>query len=387
MKVSKQIVCISTYYWDDAWFRKQHFMSRFAENGYRVAYIEPSFSMAKKPDRDKCSFQSNKLFGVVVEERSENLFIIKPPQGIPFWSHPAVSRLNYVYFAFQLGKVLKKLKFNKYMLWNYRPEYAPALDLFDYNEIVFDLTDDLAAYRGKNNKKYYYIKKCTEQLVDRSSMLIVTASTLFDMYRNAAKNICLVPNGFDSDLFSRNSAVTPENIKGIKGPVVGFIGTLFSFLDYDLLEFIIEKNPDKSFVFIGNCEESVKERWAEISRSKNVYWLGKKPKDEIPSYVNSFDLCINPFRVDDVSKSVSPLKVFEYLAMKKPVVSVNMESLQNEEISKYIYFSSSYQDFHDKINFAISEKGSFENRLDYDVVMKYSWERLFEKLVGHLNSI
>lgn len=383
----EQIVCISTHYWDDAWFRKQHFMSRFVKNGYEVAYIEPSFSLAKKPDNDKKKYQTNRKFKVSVERKNDNLFIIKPPRGLPYWSKPLVSRLNYMYFALRLRWILRKLGFRNYILWNYRPEYAPGINIFDYDKLVFDLTDDLAAYRGQDSKKYDYINQCTENIIKKSNLLIVTASALFEKYKGIAKKIDLIPNGFDSYLFSADIAEIPSDIKNIKSPIVGFIGTLFSFLDYALLEYIIKNNPDKSFAFIGNCEENARKDWEYITTFKNVHWLGRKKKEDIPAYIKNFDICINPFKVDEVSRSVSPLKVFEYLAMKKPVISVRMESLEKEEVAPFIYFASSYQDFNNKLNTALKEKDEFENKLNYQLVLKYSWDNLFEKVVTSLSNL
>jgi len=349
--------------------------------GYKVAYIEPSFSLVKKPDQDKKDYQVNRPFEIIVEKKSDSLFIIKPPQGMPFWSYPNVSRLNYIYFAVRLRWVLKRLGFRDYILWNYRPEFAPGVSLFDYGKLVFDITDDLAAYRGTENKKYHYIKMCMENTVSKSDHVIVTASTLLDKYRNSSKNISLVPNGYDSDLFSDSGVLIPDDMTGIKSPVVGFIGTLFSFLDYKLLEYIIRNSPDTSFVFIGSLEENARKDWMHITTFRNVHWLGKKKKEDIPCYIRMFDVCINPFRVDDVSRSVSPLKVFEYLAMKKPVVSVQMESLQREEVAPFVYFAGSYEDFLDKLNMALKEREKFKDRLDFRIIKQYSWESLFEKVL------
>jgi hypothetical protein len=380
--LNKQIVCISTHYWNDPWFRKQHFMSRFAKKGYKVAYIEPTFSIVKKPDTYKSGYQTNRPFKVTVERKNDNLFIIKPPQGMPFWSHPIVSRLNYIYFAVRLRWVLNRLGFRDYILWNYRPEYAPGVSLFDYGKLVFDLTDDLAAYRGKENSKYRHIKRCMEYMVSKSDLVIVTASTLYEKYKDFSKKISLIPNGYESKLFSGNIGEIPHDMQAIKSPVIGFIGTLFSFLDYDLLEHIIKNNPDKSFVFIGHLEENARKAWEEIRKYNNVFWLGKKKKEDIPSYLGNFDVCINPFKVDDVSRSVSPLKVFEYLAMKKPVVSVRMESLEKEEVARFIYFAASYEEFNREINAAVREKEMF-GESDYRIIQQYSWDKLFEK-VSHL---
>jgi hypothetical protein len=271
--INKQIVCISTHYWDDAWFRKQQFMSRFIQRGYQIAYIEPSFSIVRKPDTHAGNYQRNRMFNVSVERRGDNLFIIKPPRGLPFWSNPVMSRLNYRYFAFQLNRTLNELGFKDFILWLYRPEYAAGLKYFNYKKLVYDINDDLVAYEQEPHKQIF-IKECMEQITRRSDLVIVTASTLLEKFRRFSKNIFLVPNGYDSSLFSQRRLEIPDDMQKINPPVIGFIGTLFSFLDYRLISYIVENNPDKSFVFIGNCEDNSRDVWTAITAFKNVFWLG-----------------------------------------------------------------------------------------------------------------
>jgi len=115
-----------------------------------------------------------------------------------------------------------------------------------------------------------------------------------------------------------------------------------------------------------------------------VFWLGKKPKSEISAYIKNFDVCINPFKVDAVSRSVSPLKVFEYLAQRKPVISVQMESLQREEAGKAVFFAKNYEDFNIGISRAL--KGEFKD-FPYDVIDRYSWEVLFNKAEEALSEL
>jgi hypothetical protein len=356
-------------------------MSRFAEKGYRVAYIEPTFPIFRKPDKDRSGYQTNNIFKVSVERKKGNLFIIKPPRGMRFSTNPIVSRINYRYFAYRLGKVLKQLKFEDYILLVYQHLYAPGLDYFKYRKLIYDITDDLPAYKKEDPEKYNHIKKCTEDIIGKSDYVIVTASSLYDKYKDMSLNIKLIPNGYDPNIFLSKDMHVPTDIKEIKGPVIGFIGTLFTFLDFKLIEYVIKQNPDKSFVFIGNCEKYVEAEWKGITNTyKNVYWLGRKNKEDIPSYVHRFDVCINPFKVDDVSRSVSPLKVFEYLAMRKPVVSVKMESLEKEEIAPLIYFASSYQDFNAKLNDALRYKDINSEKSNYPLIANYSWDNLFRKL-------
>ncbi len=385
MSTIKQIACISTHYWDDAWFRKQHFMHRFWKKGYKIAYIEPSFSAIKRPDNNKVRYQKNRIFGVTTEEREENLFIIKPPRGMPFWTQPIISRVNYHYFSSSLANELKRLGFNDFILWNYKPEYAHALGIFGYKKLIFDIADDIAAYNKTDARKSRYIQNCMELLVSQSDLVIVTAGTLYDKFRLASRKIVLIPNGFDAKNLPNGDIELPGDLKNVPSPRIGFIGTLFHFLDYELIEYVVRNNQDKSFVFVGACEESSSQRWgAVVRKNSNVFWLGKKQKSEIPAYIKYFDVCINPFKVDEVSRSVSPLKVFEYLAQRKPVISVQMESLQREEAGKAVFFAKDYEDFNIGITRAL--KGEFKG-FPYDVIDRYSWEMLFNKAEEALSEL
>lgn len=378
--LNKQIVCISPHYWKSFWFRKQHFMSRFHKKGYKIAYIDPSFSIVRKPNISISAKgrNINSFLGVKIEEVEDNLFIISPPRYLPFHTKPIIRELNYLYIFFQLAFILKKLGFQNYILWLYKVEHIDCIKYLNNGRLIFDITDDLAAYEENNKRKYLFIEKCTKFLIQKSDLVFVTASTLFTKFKSLHSDIHLIPNGYDSSLFSReNVSVSLPELENVHRPIIGFVGNLFPYLDYDLIEYIVKKNPKKTFVFVGPCRASVKIRWEKIIKYNNVTWVGRKEKEEVPSIVDKFDVCINPFKIDNLSKSVSPLKVFEYLAMKKPVVSVEMESLKNENVGRLIYFAKDYGEFNHKINLALKNAISSS---EYRSIEEYSWDNLFNKV-------
>lgn len=380
LRNEKQIVCISSSYYKDFLFRKQHFMSRFNKKGYKIAYIDPSFSMLRKHNilaREVCA---NSFLRTKVEKIDDNFFLIIPPRYLPFYfTRPVIRKLYHLYVFSRISSILEKLGFNNYILWVYKPYHVDILRFFKHKKLVFDIADDLSVLYGRNGNEYRYLEKYTKSLVLKSNMVLVTAYTLFEKYKKYSKNIHLVPNGYDENLFSdiKNISDIPTEIEDIEPPVIGFVGTLWSYYDYNLLRYIIEKNSDKSFVFVGPCSKSIRRTWEEIIKYNNVIWLRSRKREEIPAIINKFDVCINPFKVDEVSKSVSPLKVFEYLAMKKPVVSVRMESLKRERISKLIYFAKDYDEFNQKLNFALIN--STPNS-EYQCIKEYSWDSLFNKV-------
>jgi len=360
-------------------------MWRFANLGNKVLYVEPSFSLVRRPYSHKRAHAGNRFFRPTVEEVHERLFLLKPPKGLPYWSHPVISTLNYKWFGKIVGQKSRELGFKDPILWVYRPEYYNALSLMKCDKIVFDLTDDLAAYKLKKDGQYSYIRGCIEGLMKRSDLVLTTAKTLYEEYSTiyGTDKVCYLPNGFDVGLFSKNNSEVPQDMRNIPRPIIGFVGVLFDFLDYDLIGYIAQRNPDKSVALIGPAEPPVAKDLARLKKYKNIHLLGAKPREAIPSYIHSFDICINPFKIDEVSRSANPLKIYEYLACGKPVVSMDMESLKSDKlISDEIDFAADYFAFDELVKRNITRGLSREERIrKMQAVRNYSWDKLFHKLL------
>ncbi|MFZ0491880.1 MAG: polysaccharide pyruvyl transferase family protein [Acidimicrobiia bacterium] len=134
----------------------------------------------------------------------------------------------------------------------------------------------------------------------------------------------LLPNGVDYGHFAyyRPGDDTPEDLEPILEigrPIIGYYGALAEWLDYDLIRHSTQQLPDHEFVFIGPDYDGTLGR-SRILDLPNVTWLGPKPYAELPAYLERFDVATIPFQVSDVTHSVSPLKLFEYMAGGKPIV-------------------------------------------------------------------
>ncbi len=383
---SRNIICISTNKWNGFWFRKQHFMWRLGRIGYKILYVDPPLSVIDSAHFYKEVFGHNDFFVPRIEQINSDILLLTLPPRLPFsYSNIFMSKLNYKWYAQIINREAQKIGFTDYILWLYRPEYFSALFDFDYKSLVFDLTDDLAAYCGVGTQRYFYMKNCIKGLAGKSDLMFTTAGTLYEMYSALySDKVYYIPNGFDSKLFSIEDFILPNDMKCIPRPIVGFTGVLFNFLDYDLIAYIASRNPYISFVLVGPVESSAKKSIDRLKNYKNTYLLGRKPKEDISHYIHSFDVCINPFKIDEVSRSVNPLKIYEYLACGKPVVSTNMESLKFDKlISNEIDFATDYFTFDklvkEKITNGLSREEKIRKRMQ--VVQDYSWDKLFHKLL------
>ncbi len=317
------IVFYGGHHWETGpWFRKQQFASRLAERGHKIFYIESSVSMLKKTSKHK-----NLYLKTQSKEINDNLFIISPSTLFPLPNNYYSRKLFNLKLLFDVKQILKREKVTEYLLWFNQLEFASILPIKNV-KVVFDLADDRPFYNklAGDEKGYRVTLNYVKHAFLKSDISIVSAVKIREKYQKFSKSdIAVVPNGHNFNLDKKPNLVTKKTmLKNIQSPIIGFIGTLFRFIDDNLLEYIISKRSSYNFVFIGPVETNFPIQ--KLKKYKNVSLLGQQKKELIPSYITDFDVCLNPFKVHEVNDSVSPVKVFEYLASEKPVLSTRMSS-------------------------------------------------------------
>jgi glycosyltransferase involved in cell wall biosynthesis len=142
----------------------------------------------------------------------------------------------------------------------------------------------------------------------------------------------------------------PDDIAGIKGPIVGFFGGIDDHTsDVPFLEKVVELLSEMSFVFIGKASSDC----SGLKSHSNVLMLGQKLYQEIPSYGRCFDAAIMPWRQNRWIEACNPVKLKEYLALGKPVISTPFPQLQ--EYKDVVYQAGTPEEFSAKIKQAITE--------------------------------
>ena len=375
------IIFYGAHYWDaGAWFRKQQFAYRLSKRGHRVFYIEESKSIIHWQKGDR-----NSLFKTNIIKKNDNLYIITPSCYFPFPNNFMFRKIYNLKLLFEIKKILKNLGINEYIFWFNKIEISSVIEYIPQKKI-FDLCDDIPYYSKLiGDEKAYNIKmKYIKLAFSNSDISVVSAVRLKEKYKKFTKtDIIVIPNGHNIDLKQIKLGTIPDDIRKIRRPIIGFLGTLFEFIDGDLLEYIISKKPEYNFVFVGGIESNFP--IDKLVKYQNFVHLGKKPKETIPNYINSFDICINPFKVHEVNDSVSPVKVFEYLVLNKYVVSSFMYSLQKEDISSYINFAKNKVEFLSLLDNTLGMK-SYVNNIPPNKIASYHWDNLFDRLIKNINA-
>ncbi|CAM3895508.1 glycosyltransferase [Mesobacillus zeae] len=195
-------------------------------------------------------------------------------------------------------------------------------------------------------------------LSDPSCYVIATADKLYKDILDTREPIrsALITNGVDYLHFSEKAkdSRTPlmDHIINEKKPIIGYFGALASWFDYDLMEKLAQSKVDYQLVLIGlDYDQSINK--SRLLAYPNVHYLGAVPYDQLPFYAQKFDISVIPFLINEVTISTSPIKLFEYMAVGRPIVTTALP-----ECLKYktVFVANNHTDFLEKVEYALSAK-------------------------------
>jgi glycosyltransferase involved in cell wall biosynthesis len=194
--------------------------------------------------------------------------------------------------------------------------------------VVYEMIDDLEIFTDYPLwlLRYYHAK-----LVQRAAVVVGCASYLHAKLIRRRPDALLCPNGVDFDRFAATNhggqLLLPDAMRALvdeQKPIVGYYGALAEWFDFDLLKYAARALPHYSFVLIGPDYDGQGLRDSGISMLSNIHWLGPKPYAELPRYLACFDVATIPFKIDAALQAVSPIKLFEYMAGGRPVVTTDL---------------------------------------------------------------
>lgn len=170
-----------------------------------------------------------------------------------------------------------------------------------------------------------------KEMLEYSTILTATAKPLVDQLKSyldrygiEKKKIVYLPNAVDDELFDINKTYSKPQDLIIGKKTLLYYGSLWGeWFDWDLVYELAIKNPEIEINLIGDTSALDKGK----RKIKNIHFLGIKNQQDLPSYLFYTDYAILPFKVDNIGKYVSPLKIFEYIAMNKKIISTPLPDI------------------------------------------------------------
>ncbi len=256
--------------------------------------------------------------------------------------------------------------------------------------IIFNDTDMFRSFYLKENtgaKTYVYYTRDNMIAVDywkrqgirieaalmaKADLVVANSTYLADLARRFNPHSYYVGQGCDVSLFDKKLIKeAPADIKDIPGPVIGYIGVLYALrLDIEVLVYIAKSNPEWSLVLVGPEDDEFSS--SELHNLKNVYFLGSKKMDELPAYLNSFDVALNPQKLNEVTIGNYPRKIDEYLAMGKPTVATKTRAM--EVFAEYVYLARNKEEYVELIDKALKENTPEKEKGREKLARSHTWD-------------
>lgn len=177
--------------------------------------------------------------------------------------------------------------------------------------------------------------------ISSSARITLTTENLGITYCIPQLKYDIVPNGVDTALFrDRGAGVRAE--LGIEGFIVGYVGVLREWVDLEPVFTALKAlDPQIRLLVVGKegrFEENVRLA-GRLGVEERVIFTGQVPYSAVPKYISAMDVCLIPFRAGAVSENAVPLKLFEYMACEKPVISTNLSGIRKIAGEKVLYAS------------------------------------------------
>jgi len=164
----------------------------------------------------------------------------------------------------------------------------------------------------------------------------------------------LLPNGVDTNLFRKYPSDEIKKELGINNSfVIGHVGVLREWLDLETLFLAVKQLSEKldiSLLMVGGGigYKDTKELAKKVGLLKNIKFTGTVPYSQVPKYIACMDICVVPFKNDAVSQNSLPLKLFEYMACEKPIISTNVPGVIGA-VQNSVLYASNVEQYKDKI--------------------------------------
>lgn len=245
-------------------------------------------------------------------------------------------------------------------------------------KIYYECMDNYIYWEQENDKSYF--ERSESFLVKNAERIIVSSTGLKRMlekkYNCDSKKIVLVRNGYDKKVFENYEKSPME----LKHPNAVYIGTIDEWFDFDSLLEYARENSDKYFYIIGPIGATVIEKVKEINE-KNIFFPGPIEHKYVPGTIEESDVMLLPFIINELIEDVDPVKVYEYLYLKKPVVSSYWKEL--DQFGEFVTFYTGKKEFKTAMNKAFKTK-IVVNKNYEQLMFESSWD---ERLKKYLDAI
>jgi glycosyltransferase involved in cell wall biosynthesis len=304
--------------WDDVPRCRHHVISRLASSN-RVLFVS-------QPSHIRNIFRRSWHEQRGLTQVSENLFAYVPPGWLPYTDgYPLLNRFLAALRNLAVRRRMRQLGMHHPVLYIWHPFFADVVGRFGERLVVYHCYDEYASFGGSDRAR---VTARERRVLEAADVVFAVSEGLCRLKAELNPNTHVVHNGVDYQLFAAAQApdtpLAPE-LRRISGPVIGCVTRVVpEYFDAPLLREIFTRRPEWSLVVVGPILMSsgaAAEAVEALKALPNVHLLGRRAFKDLPSYLKGFHACLIPYVLSENKLLADPLKLYEYLAAGKPIVS------------------------------------------------------------------
>jgi glycosyltransferase involved in cell wall biosynthesis len=280
------------------------------------------------------------------EELPANLTVISPVT-IPFNNLSSVRRFNRMSVVRAVRKEMSRLRIREPLFLTTLPTANDYVGVFDEVVDVYYCVDEYSKWPGALKD---LLEKMERELIQKADVIVATSEELQRTKKKDSLPTHLLPHGVDVNHFRKSRTLEPAPLlKDLRKPVIGYFGLFDERTDSDLIGYMATEKSEWTFAFIGPKEVGAE----NLLKRKNVFFFPPVPYQELPRYLSVIDVFIIPYKLDELSKYINPLKLKECLAAGRPVVSTPLPEVL--KLKEAVAVANTKEGFLDQISEALSK--------------------------------
>lgn len=366
-------------YFGNDWFAENrtssHHIARRLANKTNLLYVDsPGMRAPSGSKRDMRRIWSKLAQALRPPRRVEpGLWHCTVPQ-LPWRNLRGVATLNRWFGAWAVRRAMRIAGIESPILWFVVPHPAFMMDAIKHNLAIYYCIDDYAAHPGVDKD---YIRACDQLLTRQSDHVFVAPPALLDAKSAINAHTTFSPHGVDLDLFGkaqRADTAVPNAAIALGKPVIGYFGLIAPWTNIELIAYLAKNRPQWKFLLIGHASTDV----STLSALPNITLIGPQPYESLPNWAKAFDVAIIPYRMNQQVANANPLKLREYLATGKPIVSV-----PTPEVSRFgdlIHVASEPNDYMKAIEAALTDNSTTNANTRMAAVSTMSWDNRVDEV-------
>ncbi|GIM55026.1 hypothetical protein [Capnocytophaga cynodegmi] len=260
-----------------------------------------------------------------------------------------LSFLNKFFIRFSLSQ--KKIETYDYVWITSLSLYPMISHLITHKtKLIWDCMDDELEFKPiKENKPLLSDFLTTEKhLMERANLIICSSEYLskkIQLRSSISREISIINNAIELPSTTQKEPISLSERQNLKLNLIEqipnifmYIGSISEWFDFESILKLLEANTEVNIVLVGPNDIT-------IPKHKRIFHLGTVKREHIFLYMEYAKALIMPFKVDELIKSVNPVKIYEYIYTGKPILAPYYEEMH--KFAEFVHLYNNTEEFID----------------------------------------